>query len=146
MASTISFGPLSVLALTALFELSHAQSIAPCVSTPGVNLELLSACEGLRSQAQTQLTAGGTVALATQITYQVTSSNALSSGAAFSLASTTSVARTSAVATSENGGGLGGAGTNSPAQTTGASSASAGIGGIGGSGSSTTDNGINGGQ
>lgn len=105
---------LSSLVLAAsLPVLSQAQSAAQCVSTPGVDLKLLTACEQLQTQLSKQLTAGGAVDLSTAITYQVTSNGDDGNGGV-TRSSSTAVLQTSAVVTSD-GGALGGFGTGSSA-------------------------------
>ena len=95
-------GSLSLLVLATLHQLANAQSasrsVAQCVSTPGVNLQLLSACESLRTQLTRSLTAGGSIDLSTEIQLTPTSTTASGSGLITSGA-TSGTAQTSAVAT-----------------------------------------------
>ena len=102
---------LSVVILLLSATFSNAQSATPaaCVSSPGVDLRLLTACEQLQTQLSKQLTAGGTVDLSTQITYQVTPTTDGGNGGSAN-APSTAVLTTSAVATTPSSAGLGGVG------------------------------------
>lgn len=115
---------------------SSTHSVKQCVSTPGVNLGLYSACESLRSQLLTELTPGRSVQLSTQIGLPAsgTDSNGNPTG---TFATSTSAGTNAAVATD----GAGGAAGASPGSTGGSGAAAATSGGGSGGGESNSSTG-----
>ena len=127
-----SFELITLLAFVlALPRVSHAQT-AQCVSTPGVNQALLSACEALKTQLDSELTTAGTVALGTVVTLPATPATTTGNGGQGGFGASSVVTMTTATGMgSGNGagnsggaGGIGGFGTQT--------SQGAGAGGTGG--------------
>ncbi|KAL9091347.1 MAG: hypothetical protein Q9159_001431 [Coniocarpon cinnabarinum] len=129
-------GLTSWLALAGLLPLVRAQSVAECVSTPGVNLQLLSACESLRGQIT--LTPGATVALSTEV--QLTPTSSTNGDGIVTSNPSSTIAQTNAVGST---GGLGGASQSSGAGS-GESTSNGVLGGSGSSRPSTTAPGVGG--
>lgn len=132
-----------LLAITAILALPYAaqgqgtptsRPIKECVSTPGSNLALVSACEGLRSQLASRLTPGGSLSLTTLITLPTTGtdSNGNPTGT-FAIPSSTSTNAEAEGGNSGAGGATPGSGSDRSSRATATSS-----GGVGANGSDNT--------